>query len=80
MASAANTLGVFLVILYHITVLYLGIMSGRKVNLNRSQSKTSVRDNLLRWKSTTADDRYLLKLFLADRSVDVFVGTTSLTG
>lgn len=78
---SVNPFGVFLVIVYYITVLYVGVMSGRKINLAAgAKSKSRGSHSRSRWKKMESEDRYLLNLFLADRSLDIFVGATSLTG
>lgn len=79
----AQTIGVFLVMVYYITVLYVGIMSGRKINLKRAMARSqsqSQRSSLQHTKTLEGENWYLINLFLAERAVGLFVGVASLAG
>ncbi|KAH7984760.1 hypothetical protein HPB52_023718 [Rhipicephalus sanguineus] len=73
---AVSILGALIIILYYIAVVFVGVWSGRKVHGDQVQTYVSGKH-----KDTHKDDDndYLLRLFLANRSVPVALGVVSMT-
>ncbi|XP_070384849.1 high-affinity choline transporter 1-like isoform X2 [Dermacentor albipictus] len=73
---AVSILGALIIILYYIAVVSVGVWSGRKVHGEQLQSYTSGK---AKESIKPSDNDYLLRLFLANRSVPLALGVVSMT-
>ncbi|KAH6944046.1 hypothetical protein HPB50_001419 [Hyalomma asiaticum] len=75
-AMAVSILGALIIILYYIAVVFVGVWSGRKVHGEQVQSYTSGKH---KEGNKQGENDYLLRLFLANRSVPLVLGVVSMT-
>nr|XP_050046539.2 high-affinity choline transporter 1-like [Dermacentor andersoni] len=82
-AMLVNIAGLAVVIVFYVVVMTVGVWAGRKVHAPPSGSRRASRGSIIHFSSRadSNEDRnlYLLKLFVANRDMPLFVGITSMT-